>query len=153
MKRATGFLYAIAMLLVVAAALTVTGERNTANAGAGCTPSTISGTYAFAIDGLVSTSFKGQPQHIGDFIPGALAGTFSFDGQQTVSRAYTLSVGGLLIPINDSGPYTVNSDCTGSAFFADVGETWNLVIVGGGKEIKSMDATPGFVVAGVLTRQ
>jgi hypothetical protein len=27
-----------------------------------------------------------------------MAGTFSFDGQQTVSRAYTLSIGGLLIP-------------------------------------------------------
>lgn len=122
------------------------------NADGGCSPSIIAET-AFAIDGLVSTSFKGEPQRIGNFIPGALAGTFSFDGQQTVSRAYTLSVGGLLIPINDSGAYSVNSDCTGCAFFADVGETWNLVIVGRGKAIKTMDATPGFVVAGELTRQ
>ncbi len=93
------------------------------------------------------------PQHIDNFIPGALAGIFSFDGQQTVTRAYTLSIGGLLIPINDSSAYTVNPDCTGSAFFPDVNETWNLVSVDGGKEIKGMDATPGFVVAGVLTRQ
>jgi len=153
MKRATGFLFAVALSLIVGAALIITREHNIANAGTGCGPSTIAGTYAFAIDGLVSTSFRGEPQRIGNFIPGALAGTFSFDGQQTVSRAYTLSVGGLLIPINDSGAHTVNSDCTGSAFFADVGETWNLVIVGSGKEVKAMDATPGFVVAGVLTRQ
>ena len=139
--------------IVVAVSLIIMAGRNQAEAGAGCTASTIAGSYGFAIDGLVTPVFKGEPQHIDNFIPGALAGTFSFDGQQTVSRAYTLSIGGLLIPINDSSTYTVNSDCTGSAIFSDVGETWNLVIVNGGREIKAMDATPGFVVAGVLTRQ
>ena len=98
-----------------------------------------------------SLSFSRQPQQIGEFVPLAAAGTFSFDGYGTTSRSFTLSYGGAIFPVSDSGPYTVNSDCTVSATYSD--GTWNMVIIGDGKEIKAMNASPGVVVQGVLTRQ
>jgi len=118
-------------------------------ASPGCTASTIAGAYGFAINGLASVSFNGQPQRVGAFSPLAAAGTFSFDGRGNAFRSFTLSFVDKF-PL-DSGPYTVNSDCTGFATFSD--GTWNMVIVGRGKEIKAINATPGVVVEGVLTRQ
>jgi hypothetical protein len=85
------------------------------------------------------------------FFPLAAVGTFSFDGKGMASRSYTVSFGGLVFPNHDSGPYTVNSDCTASATFSDA--TWSMVILGHGREIKAMNASPGVVVQGVLNRQ
>jgi len=116
-----------------------------------CSASTIAGTYGFALDGLVSGSFNGSPQLVGRFYPLAAVGTFSFDGEATSSRSYTVSFGGPVSRNRDSGPYHVKSDCTGSATYSD--GTWNFVIVGEGREIKAMNASPGVVVQGVLTRQ
>jgi hypothetical protein len=116
-----------------------------------CSASTIAGTYGFALDGLVSGSFNGNPQFVGRFYPLAAVGTFSFDGGGTSSRSYTVSFGGQISQNSDSGPYSVNSDCTGSATYSD--GTWNFVIVRKGREIKAMNASGGGVVQGVLTRQ
>ncbi len=119
-----------------------------------CTASTIGGTYGFAfLDGL-GTSSRDVP-HIGGFVPVAAAGTFSFNsGTGTVSRAFTFDFGGVITPgVSDSGPYTVNADCTGTATFPDVNETFNLVIVSGGNEIKFILTAPGTVTAGSMTKQ
>jgi hypothetical protein len=116
-----------------------------------CAASTIAGTYGFALDGLVSGSFNGNPQLVGRFYPLAAVGTFSFDGRETSSRSYTVSFGGQISQNSDSGPYSVNPDCTGSATYSD--GTWNFAIVGKGREIKAMNASGGGVVQGVLTRQ
>jgi hypothetical protein len=62
-----------------------------------------------------------------------------------------LSFGGAVFPVRDSGPYTVNSDCTASATYSD--GAWKMVIVGHGKEIKAMNTAPGTAVQAVLTRQ
>ena len=64
-----------------------------------------------------------------------------------------VSFGGLAFPVTDSGTYSLNSDCTGSAFFPSAGETWNLVVTSGGKQIHTMIATSGRVLEGTLTRQ
>jgi len=151
MKRKKRALFAIATLGVTALGLLLTGQHYGAVAAAGCNDSTIAGTYAFALDGLVSDSFNGQPQHLGDFVPLAAVGTFMFDGKGTASRSYTASFGGAVFPNSDSGPYTVNSDCTASGTFSD--GTWSMVIVGRGREIKAMNATSGVVVQGILSRQ
>lgn len=116
-----------------------------------CSASTITGSYGFALDGLVSGSFNGNPQLVGRFYPLAAVGTFSFDGGTTSSRSYTVSFGGQVSQNSDSGPYNVNPDCTGSATYSD--GTWNFVIVRDGREIKAMNASGGAVVQGVLTRQ
>jgi len=116
-----------------------------------CSTSTITGTYVFALDGLVSLSATGNPQFIKDFYPLAAVGTFSFDGAETSTRSYTVSFGGQISENSDSGPYHVNSNCTGRATYSD--GTWHFVIARDGREIKAMNASPGGVVQGVLTRQ
>jgi hypothetical protein len=116
-----------------------------------CSASTIAGTYGFALDGLVSLSFTGNPQLVGHFLPLAAVGTFSFDGARTSSRSYTVSFGGPISQNKDSGPYRVKPDCTGTATYSD--GTWNFVIVRDGREIKAMNTSPGVVVQGVLSRQ
>ncbi|HST12873.1 MAG TPA: hypothetical protein VLL05_21020, partial [Terriglobales bacterium] len=73
------------------------------------------------------------------------------DGRGTASRSLTVSFGGAIFPVTDSGPYTVNSDCTLSATYSD--GTWNMVIIGRGKEIKAINTAPGTAVQGVLTKQ
>jgi hypothetical protein len=143
-----------AVISLIAFALLVTaGHRATVRADSGCGLSTIANTYGFALSGLVNFSPTGNFQPIGDFTPLAAAGTFRFDGQSTVSRSFSVSLGGVVFPVTDVGTYTMSSNCTGSAVFADAGETWNLVVVSGGKEIKTTIATPGRVLAGTLTRQ
>ena len=152
MKRTHRSLLGITIVTIMALAVVIVGQHNVAQANDdGCTASTIKGAYGFAIAGLVSSSFSGEPQRIGDFVPLAATGTFSFDGRGTTSRSLTLSYGGAVFPGSDSGPYTVNSDCTVSATYSD--GTWDMVITGHGKEIKAMNASPGTVVQGVLTRQ
>lgn len=153
MKRRNGYLFgATTSFVIIGLALLLAGKQGIVQASPGCTASTIAGAYGFAINGLVSGSFNGQPQRVGAFFPLAAAGTFSFDGRGNAFRSFTLSFGGQISPgTSDSGPYTVNSDCTGVATFSD--GTWNMVIVGRGKEIKAINATPGVVVEGVLTRQ
>lgn len=151
MKRTHGSLIGIALVTMIALAMVIVGQHNIAQADDGCNASTIKGAYGFALNGLVSPSFSGQPQQIDQFVPLAAAGTFSFDGQGTSSRSFTLSFGGDTFPGSDSGPYTVNSDCTASATYSD--GTWHMVIIGHGKEIKAMNTAPGTVVQGVLSRQ
>jgi hypothetical protein len=124
MKKKNRALSAIATLGIAAFALIYTGQHNHAPAGEGCTDSTIVGSYAFALDGLVSSNFSGQPQQVNSFFPLAAVGTFSFDGKGMASRSYTVSFGGLVFPKSDSGPYTVKSDCTASATFSD--GTWSM---------------------------
>jgi hypothetical protein len=133
-------------------ATVIVGQHNVVQASdEGCNASTIKGTYGFALGGFASPSFSGQPQQIGEFVPLAAAGTFSFDGHGNTSRSAQLSFGGAVFPVSDSGPHSVNSDCTASATHSD--GTWNMVIIGHGKEIKAMNTAPGTVVQGVLTRQ
>ena len=107
------------------------------------------GNTLYAI--LAGAGCSQNPQQIGKFVPLAAAGTFSFDGHGTTSRSFTLSYGGAIFPVSDSGPYTVNSDWTVSATYSD--GTWKMVIIGHGKEIKAINASPGAVVQGILTRQ
>ena len=151
MKTTHRSLMGLAMVTIMALAIVIVGQHNIARADDGCNASTLKGAYGFALDGLVSSSFIGQPQQIDQFVPLAAAGTFSFDGQGTTSRSFTLSFGGAIFPGSDSGPYTVNPDCTASATYSD--GTWHMVIIGHGKEIKAMNTAPGTVVQGVLTRQ
>jgi hypothetical protein len=152
MKSTNRSLLGIGIVAIVTLAVVMVAHHNVVRANDdGCNASTIKGAYGFAIGGLASSSFSGSPQPIAKFIPLAAAGTFSFDGHGAASRSFTLSYGGAVFPVTDSGPYTVNPDCTVSATYSD--GTWNMVIIGHGKEIKAMNASPGAVVQGILTRQ
>ena len=152
MKQTLRALLGFSVLMVMALTIVIVSSRKVAQASTeGCNNSSIAGIYGFAIGGLVSTTFDNNPQRMGDFYPLAAVGTFSFDGHGTSSRSITLSFGGQVFPVSDSGPYTVNPDCTASATYSD--GTWNLVIVSHGKEIKAMNTSPGTAVQGVLTKQ
>lgn len=151
MKMRNRYLVAAAAVFIIASMGRLWGRPDVVQAADGCADSTIAGIYGFALDGLVSNSYKGTPQRIGAFLPLAAVGTFSFDGHGNVSRSYTLSIGGQLSPGSDSGPYKVHSNCTGSAVFPD--GTWKIVVVDHAKQIKAMNATPGILVEGVLTKQ
>src|SRR5260370_13944375 len=141
MKRTHRSVVGRSVLTIMALAVVLVGQHNVAQAKEeGCSASTITGVYGFAIGGLASLSFSGQPQQIGEFVPLAAAGTFSFDGHGTTSRSFTLSYGGAIFPVTDSRPYTVNSDFTVAANYSD--GTLNKVIIGGGKKIQTMNAPP-----------
>ena len=152
MQNTQMFRVGLALVITVVLALFLVGNHNVVKANDdGCNAFTVKGTYGTAIGGLASATFAGDPQAVGDFFPLAAAGTFSFDGRGTASRALTVSFGGAIFPVTYSGPYTVNSDCTLSATYSD--GTWNMVIIGRGKEIKAMNTAPGTAVQGVLTKQ
>ena len=144
-------LFAIVTFGVTALSLILTGQHERAAASEGCNDSTIAGTYSFALDGLVSATFNGQPQYVGHFLPLTAVGTFTFDGTGMASRSYTASFGGAVSSNSDSGPYSVSPDCTASGTFSD--GNWSMVIVGHGREIKAMNATPGVAVQGTLSRE
>ena len=131
--------FSLAVGVSVMFVLILTANHVTVKANPGCNDATIAGTYGFALTGLVSPSFKGQPQQIGEFIPLAAAGTFSFDGNGTASRSFTLSFGGQVSPGHDSGPYKVASGCKGSATLSD--GTWRMVVIDHGREIKVAKST------------
>lgn len=150
MKTRNRFLsLSIAGLLTVA--LSLITNHDAVKADSGCNDATIAGAYGFALNGLVSLSFNGQPQQIGRFIPLAAAGTFFFDGNGQASRSFTLNFGGQVSPGEDSGPYGVKPGCRGAATFSD--GTWSMVVIDHGREIKVINETPGVLVEGVLTRQ
>src|SRR5215469_4692853 len=82
-------------------------------AHAGCTASTIIGTYGFSEEGYGIETGKPNPK----FLPIALVGTFTFNADGTVNRALTISGAGGPASGADSGTYTVNADCSGTALF------------------------------------
>ena len=70
MQRIYKSLLAIAIVTTSTLALVMVGHRNVAQAGDdGCNASTVKGAYGFAIGGLVSTTFNGNPQLVGEFVP------------------------------------------------------------------------------------
>jgi len=97
-------------------------------------------------------TFETPPQRIGAFYPVAVSGTLTFDGVEKVSRAFVFSFAGMPSPVNDSGTYQVNSDCTASANFPGTGETFDLVVVDK-KTATFINATTGAVGAGTLIQQ
>jgi hypothetical protein len=118
------------------------------------------GVYGLAVEGFNDGGQQGSLP-IGSFYPLSSAGTFTFIPSSagarsgTVSRHLFVNFGGAVVspPIDDSGPYSQNPDCTFSATFTDVGEVWKLVSVEGGKQLDFFVDAPGSVVAGIMTRQ
>jgi hypothetical protein len=73
--------------------------------------------------------------------PRVAFGRETFDGKGNFTNTVTLNSNGTVIHFNDSGTYTVNADCTGTAVTA-TGVTLPFVIVDGGKEIYKIDLAP-----------
>jgi hypothetical protein len=106
----------------------------------------------FSFEGF-TTDGPPNPVKLGVFSPVAAAGTITFEPNGALSRSFTASVGGAIFPVVDSGSYSINPDCTFTANLPEVGETWNLILVNGGKQIEFLVNTPGRVGAGILSQQ
>jgi hypothetical protein len=110
----------------------------------GCSSVSLMGAYAFNYSAFVS------PGSATNFVPkathAAATGVLSFDGAGNLPAiTYTLNSGGNVnVASADTGSYTVNSDCTGSFTDAAVGIHFNIVIIGGGKELVAIQTDGGF---------
>ena len=106
-----------------------------------CGVDTLEGTYGLTFSGLFTRG--AVPAPINAFGPVAGGGLVTFDGDGNLSASETVSVGGLVNPVNTTGTYTVNSDCTGT--FTTPHAHLNLVIVRNGREILAVNTDPGRV--------
>ena len=106
-----------------------------------CSVATLNGRYGLTFSGFATNGVVPAP--ITAFIPAAGEGLVTFDGNGNLSASETVSFGGLVMPVNVSGTYTVNSDCTGS--FTTSRAHLNLVIVRNGREILAVNTDSGRV--------
>jgi len=116
----------------------------------GCSAETLNGTYALTFSGFSTRA--PVPAAINNFTPVAGAGLVTFDGNGNLSASETVSVGGLISPVNVPGTYTVNFDCTGS-FITTPNAHLNLVIIRNGKEILAVNTVPGNVILDNFVKQ
>jgi hypothetical protein len=87
------------------------GDNGDEDAGAKCSEATLDGTYLFAHDGV---KIEGNEQ-----LPFANAGYDVFDGNGKVETVSSGNANGEITrKVHDSGTYTVNADCTGTAYGA-----------------------------------
>lgn len=132
----------IAMLVVMlTAALAVSRSHFNlvprARADRGCSVRTLNGTYGGVWTGLLNPgTTPTSPQPITTFLPYDGMEVSTWDGAGTFSASDVFAIGGTPAqPANDSGTYTVNTNCTGTLTLTN-GLTFNFVIVQSGNEIK-----------------
>lgn len=122
---------------------------------AACSVASLRGGYVVSVNGFVTLNGQGDTSLTGtvsEFTPVMEIGTFAFDGAGTVSRAVTVSVGGIPFPVNDIGTYVTNADCSGSIALSTNSDTFNFNVV----DEDSIAIVPmklGQSGAGTLTRQ
>jgi hypothetical protein len=107
----------------------------------GCSAATLNGRYGLTFGGYSTNG--AVPAPISAFVPVAGGGLVTFDGNGNLSASETVNSGGLVVPVNVTGTYTVNSDCTGT--FTTSRAHLNLVIVRNGREILAVNTDPGHV--------
>jgi hypothetical protein len=130
-------------------------RADTDEGSAACTVASLRGGYVVSVNGFVTLNGQGDTSPNGtvsEFTPVMEIGTFAFDGAGTVSRAVTVSVGGIPFPVNDIGTYVTNADCSGSIALSANSDTFNFNVV----DEDSIAIVPmklGQSGAGTLTRQ
>jgi hypothetical protein len=118
-----------------------------------CTMAGLRGTYVVSLNGFTTANNQPDPTgSISNFAPVMEIGTFIFNGQGSVSRAVTVSVGGLPFQVKDSGTYVVNSDCSGSIALPTNSDTFNFNVVDE-DSVAIVAMTPNQSGAGTLKRQ
>jgi hypothetical protein len=149
---------ALATLAVVAALITLRATfpggtlpkvHAQEEARKGCSLDTLEGGYGVTFNGLFTRG--AVPAAINNFTPVAGVGLVTFDGDGNLSDLGSTSVGGQIVPVNVTGTYTVNSDCTGT--FTTPNAHLNLVIVRNGREIRALNTGLGNVVFDNFVKQ
>jgi hypothetical protein len=83
--------------------------------------------------------------------PLAVVGWLTYDGKGNVVKgSMTASVNGTISMFTISGPYTVNSDCSGSV--EPSGQHYNMVVSPDGKTVSWIQTDPGTVSSGTEVR-
>ena len=114
-----------------------------------CSATTLNGRYGVTFRGF--TTNAAVPASITAFVPIIGGGLVTFDGNGNLTASETVSLGGLILPVNVPGTYTVNSDCTGSLTTSRA--HLNLVIVRNGREILAVNTDHGNAVLDNFVRQ
>jgi hypothetical protein len=135
------------------------GSLRKVNAASVCTVGSISesslnGPYGWAFTALVPVSASANT--LNEYQPGALAGTWTFDGAGKFTGIETLCISGQCLedrPIFD-GTYTVGSDGRGTATFTDFRvHTRDFVIVSQCNEVDFVETSEGIVGTGAMKKQ
>src|SRR5207245_64996 len=117
---------------------------------AGCTNASFKGVYSFATTG----SAFSPGGEVGDV---AASGQIVSDGRGHTTESSNSSFNGLQTADTQTGTYSVNPDCTGSATSihhpSGNVDTVNFVIVEGGAEAKFIVTNPGAVFVGTVDKQ
>lgn len=113
--------------VVAFASMLVVGAVPNAQAGQ-CSNASLKGAYGFLEAHTVVPAGT----------PFTVLGRFNFDGKGKFTATVTINNNGTVTHLDDSGPYTVNADCTGNiGILGDTG-TIEIVLVDGGKEFYSL---------------
>ena len=105
----------------------------TPNAQAGsCSNATLKGAYGFFAS--VTILPAGTPRSV--------LGVLTFDGKGSFTASLTFNTDGLISHPTDTGPYTVNADCTGTLITTGGTGSIDIVIVDGGKEFYQLRTIP-----------
>jgi len=115
-----------------------------------CSNETLKGAYAFAESG----SAYGPGGEVGDV---AAYGRIVFDGRGNDTETSQASFNGFQNADTQTGTYSTNPDCTGSAVSthhpSGTVDTVDFVMVEGGTEAKFIVTSPGAVFAGTVDKQ
>ena len=82
--------------------------------------------------------------------PLAAVGWLTYDGKGHVVNGFTVSVNGVISRGTISGPYTVNSDCTGSTELS--GNHYDQIVTPDGSRVDWIATDPGSVFSGTEVR-
>ena len=151
-RVAIGALIAVAALIVLRATFpggSLPKVHAQDEAPQACSAATLNGRYGLTFRGF--TTNAAVPAPITAFVPIIGGGLVTFDGNGNLSASETVSLGGLILPVNVPGTYTVNSDCTGSLTTSRA--HLNLVIVRNGGEIWAVNTDHGNAVLDTFVRQ
>ena len=120
----------------------------------GCTNASFKGVYSFATTGSFFAPTPTGPAEAGDV---AAFGRIVADGRGGDTEISQASFNGGQAADTQTGTYTVNPDCTGSARSthhpSNAVDTVNFVIVEGGAEAKFIVTNPGAVFVGTVDKQ
>jgi hypothetical protein len=142
----TCFLFACALVSLVAAMALGTSATARADSRASCGVHTLHGSYLFATHGWNIVGGVAQPKAIVEGI--------DFNGDGTlVSPFATVSINGTILHSSGSpGTYTLNADCTGTLSFT-AGASFDIFVEANGKQLWMIQTGPmPAVFEGVATR-
>ncbi len=118
-------------------------RQTAATAPIQCGTASLSGSYAYLLTGVAFVSGSGYYY--------SQAGSASGDGRGNVSATGMANVNGTAITATGQGPYSVSSDCSGTASIKNQNGTadYFIAVAEDGQAVLFMESDAGYSVAGV----